>query len=1147
MKINENHVKQPSRLSRFFVVLFLTLFTLSVSATEYSQTTKLSFNMNNKTIKEVLRKIEEQTNFKFIYENEKINLDRKVSLEVKNRQVEYILKELFGNTGIDYSITDNNLILITPLVNNAELPKVQQSIALMGRVTDSQGEPIPGVNILLKEERSVGTISDVEGRYTFAVPNKDAILVFSFIGYVTQEITVGSQRTIDVVLHDDTEVIDEVVVVGYGTQKKSDLTGSIASVKADDIKETPARSVAEALQGKVAGVMVSKNSGKPGENADIIIRGVGSINGLNPLFVIDGVARGNNVNYNLKDVESIEVIKDASAAAIYGAQAAGGVVLITTKKGVYNQKAQIDFTANVGVRKMTDAYDLVQTKDYIPARQAIGQNYPLWENPASLPNTNWFDEVFQDGIEQSYTLSLTGGGEKISYYLSGGYERENGLQKSNYWERISARLNSDYKLSKNFTLGTRIYLARIKKDPFTTGMPWRTLPYMAPYNEDGSFAAVPDGVEFSGGNPVADVAYHHNSYGNVLVDADLFANWSIIDGLNLMVTGSAGFNGNYSDEFKEENTLGRTSYPDNYNKGLGYGESYTFTATLNYAKVFAEKHDLKAMIGYEAKSSNGANLSATATSFPVNNPLSFALSSNDKKTATGALSEGRFLSQFARVNYAFDNRYLLTMNIRRDGSPKFGPNNRWGVFPSASVGWKLTEESFFKDLNLKWITSVKPRFSWGILGNDAALNNFMYQQSYKTITLHSFDESSSISGYNSIKVINKNIKWEEIHTTNVGIDLALFSNKLTASFDYYKRNTKDMIYNLATPLSAGITEKNDATSNMPVNIGSIMNKGWELLISYRDQVGDFKYAVSGNFSQNRNEVIDLGLSTAYIYDGGEWPNDQAGGNKPFKTVNGQPIGQIWGLKTNGMITSQDEIDGMNQQAKDKYLADGGDPAKVGSIYYNHRLTGIGDLKYTDLNGDGRITNDDRTFIGNPWPKFQYGFNLYLAYKGFDISADLIGLAGRDVLNLAKSMERNFQQDFNSTYKMFEASYFMGNGLTDHPRIVAVDPSNKALVSDPNNNYRHYSDYLIEDGSYLKIKNLTVGYTFPQKWISKASLSRLRIYLTGHNLFTFTKFTGLDPEFSTSKTKYGNYSRDTYPQTKLFSVGQGNRTKIIVQF
>lgn len=1139
MKIIKDHVKKSAGykgLSKLFCLLFLLGFTLNVWATEYSQSTKLSLDINNKTIKEVLRKIESQTAFRFIYENEKINLDRRVTFQVKEGQVEQILKRLFEDTGIAYSITKNNLILINPLTIKTESQSVKQEYTVTGRITDSHGDPIPGVNILLKGESTVGTISDVDGRYMLAVRKENAVLVFSFVGYVTQQISVGNQKSIDVVLKEDMELIDEVVVVGYGTQKKSDLTGSIASVKAESIKELPARSVAEALQGKVAGVMVSKNSGKPGENADIIIRGVGSINGLSPLFVIDGVARGNNVNYNLKDVESIEVIKDASAAAIYGAQAAGGVVLITTKKGTYNQKAQFDFSANVGVRKITDTYDLVQTQDYIPARQAIGQNYPLWNDPSSLPNTNWFDEVFQDGMEQSYNLSLTGGSEKISYYLSGGYERENGIQKSNYWERISARLNVDYKLSKKFTLGTRIYLARIKKNPYTVGMPWRTLPYMSPYNADGSFAAVPDGVEFDGGNPVANIAYHHNQYGNMMVDADLYANWSIIDGLNLLVTGSGGFSGNFSDEFEEENLLGKTSYPDKYNKGLNYNESYTFTATLNYAKIFAEKHDVKAMIGYEAKSSNGASLSATATSFPVNNPLSFALSSNDKKTASGSLSEGRFLSQFARVNYAFDNRYLLTMNIRRDGSPKFGPNNRWGVFPSASVGWKLTEESFFKNLNQEWITSIKPRFSWGILGNDAALNNFMYLQSYKTITLHSFDESTSISGYNSIKVINKDIKWEEIHTTNVGIDLSFFQNKLTGSFDYYKRNTKDMIYNLATPYSAGITEKNDGSGNMPVNIGSIVNKGWELILSYRDQIGDFKYAVSGNISQNKNEVVDLGLPTAYIYDGGEWPNDQAGGNKPFKTVNGQPIGQIWGLKTDGLITSQEEIDKMNQLAKDKYLANGGDPSKVGSIYYNHRLTGIGDLKYRDLNGDGRITNDDRTFIGNPWPKFQYGFNLYLAYKGFDITADLIGLAGRDVLNLAKSMERNFQQDFNSTYKMFEASNFMGNGLTGHPRIVATDPANNALVSDPNNNYRHYSDYLVEDGSYLKIKNLTIGYTFPQNWVSKMQLSRLRIYLTGHNLFTFTKFTGLDPEFTNSKTKYGYYTKDTYPQTKLFSVG-----------
>lgn len=1126
-----------SGLIKLLKVMKLTVFLLLVSVAgvfaskSYSQTKILNLNMRGATVKEVIKNIEEQSEFYFLYSENLIDVERKVNVNIKKHKIEQVLNLLFEGTDVDYSIRDRIIVLTTPEMLKGELVALQQQKSVSGKVTDSKDQTLPGVTVVVKGTNN-GTVTDANGEYSLSGIPSGGILQFSFVGMGKQEVVVANQTTINIIMRDEAIGLDEVIAIGYGTQKKSDLTGSIASVKAEEIADLPVRSITEALQGRVAGVMINKSSGKPGASSEIIIRGVGSINGLNPLFIIDGVSRGNNVTYNPKDVESIEIIKDASAAAIYGAQAAGGVVLITTKKGSFNQKTEINVSSNYGVREASNTYKMLETEPYIEARQAIGDDYALWNNPSSLPNTNWFDELFQTGIEQSHIVSLTGGTEKCNYYVSAGYEGEEGIEKGNKWERFSLRANSDYKLGKKVTVGTKLYGARITADPYTQNIPWRSLPYMSVYDDDGTFSSVPPEAEFSGGNDVASLAFHHYKSGTSVFNTDVYLDWEIIDGLHFLTTGSAGLSANYTDNFTEADNLRRSPNPASYTKSSWYSESYTVTSTLTYSKVFEEKHDFKAMVGYEIKNSNRSSLSANANSFPVQVAESFALSTNSSKTASGSLTYGRFLSQFARINYAYDNRYLLTANVRRDGSPKFGPTNRWGVFPSVSVGWKLSEEEFFKNLDLSWVTMIKPRVSWGILGNDAALANFAYVNSYKGVAYHSFDESGSVTAYNSTKVINEDIKWEEIHTNNYGIDFLLFDSKLTGSAEYYKRNTKDMIYNLPTPASSGIGERNNNTSSMPVNIGSIVNEGWELSISFRDKIGDFRYNIAGNLSHNKNEVIDLGLPTAYIYSGsGSFPFS---GTRPFKTVNGLPIGQIYGFQTNGLIKDQAQIDQLNATAKQKYEAETGkDPS---NIYYFKSGTGPGDLLFVDNDGDGRITDADRTFLGNPWPKYQYGLNLNLGWKNIDLMVDIVGIEGRDVFNCVKSNEESFAQDFQSTDKIFGASYSFGNGLTDQPALGHINSQTGAFVKDPNLNYRSYSDYFVEDGSYMKIKNISLGYTFPESMLADLNIKKLRIFVTGQNLFTFTKFTGLDPEFSNNVKNHGLYTFSTYPQTKLYSVG-----------
>jgi len=1114
------------------VLTFLAITNLLASEV-YSQTTKMTLQLKDATVKEVLNRIEEKSEFFFLYNSKLVDVDRKVSVDVNDEKINEILNDLFRDTNVFYTVVDRQIVLTNKADQNSFVQLGSQQVAqkVTGRVTDANGSRLPGVSVVIKGTTN-GTITDGDGNYSITNLPENATLRFSFVGMRAQEVAVGRKTSIDIMLAEETIGLNEVVSIGYGTQRKSDLTGSIVSVKSNEIKTLPVNSIAEALQGRVAGVMVDKNNGKPGATSEIIIRGVGSINGLSPLFVIDGVARGNNANYNPKDVESIEIIKDASAAAIYGAQAAGGVVLITTKKGNYNEKTQIDFTAYTGVRQITNSYKMLETPDYIRAKQAIGENYASWSNPSLLPNTNWFNELFQSGKEQSYLISLRGGSSKMSYYLSGGYEREDGIQKNNFWERYSLRFNADYKLSNKLTFGHQLYMVKISEDPATMNVPWRTLPFMAVRNADGSFASVPVESSSSGGNDVANLAYNHFKNGSLMLDANLFADWAIIKGLNFRVTGAGGFGGGFVDQFTETDILRKAANTASYTKSSSYSESYTLTTLLTYARLFG-KHDFKVMGGYEIKKSFSSGLSASANTFPIPVVESFALSTNPVKSASGALGYGRFLSQFGRLNYAYDNKYLLTANIRRDGSPKFGPKNRWGVFPSISAGWKANEETFFKNLNLGFIDLLKPRVSWGILGSDAAIANFAYEPAYQQVTLHSFDEKTSVGGFNSIKVVNEAIKWEEIHTMDVGLDISMFNNKLTASGEYYSRQTKDMLYNLTIPLSSGIGNVNSAPTSMPVNIGSISNKGWEFSISYRDKAGDFSYGLTGNLSHNVNKVLNLGLPNAYIYSGSL---DFMSGNSPFKTSNGLPVGQIYGLITDGLIQTKAEIDALNANATAKALAAG--TIKAGAVaYYNNIYTGPGDWKFKDLNGDGKISDADRTNIGNPWPKFQYGFDLQLGYKGFDFSAQVVGVAGRDVINGVKAFQQNFQQDYQTTSEIFNASYFLNNGLTDQPRLGLWDPAHPtSYIRDPSNNYRFYSTYFVENGSYLKVKNISVGYNIPQFLLEKIKISKLRIYVSGQNLLTFTKFTGLDPEFGNDVKNHGLYGISMYPQTKLFSFG-----------
>lgn len=1022
----------------------------------------------------------------------------------------------------------------------AELQQAKKSVS--GVITDASGLPVVGA-VVMVPGTTIGAVTDIDGRYTLSVPAGTTTLEVSNVGFKTKQIPVGTSSVYNVSLDEDVELLEEAVAVGYGTMKKSNLTGAITSVKGEGLGDLPAKSLNEALQGKVAGVYVSKSAGV-GAGSTIYIRGAGSVNGMSPLYIIDGMPGGSNVGLNMEDVESIEVIKDASAAAIYGAQAAGGVILITTKKGT-STKPTVDFNAQVGLSTVGRTYDLLNTGEYLQMRsETVGtltDLYSQWKaNPSSIPDTDWAKELnlYGTGLNQQYSASVSGQSDKINYYFSAQYQNEDGLQ-NDYWKYFSVLSKVEYAIAKNVKVGTRFNVARTDYNDFTVG--WRTMmrtvPFMTVYDEDGSFSRVPDS---SGSNAVdnyvAELARNdHQHKGSVSTDANLYLDWNIFPCLKFNITGQAKFSPSFSNNYTEANTTRATSVADSYTAQTNYNEAYRYFATLTFDKTFAEAHHFNLMAGYEAAWSMSHYTKGAGSSALVNDPLSFSMVTPGKPEGKLNLN-GRALSQFARFNYDYKDRYLLTANVRRDGSTKFGGNYRFGVFPSVSVGWKISSEPWFKDLGADWVSLIKPRFSWGQLGNTDALSEYAYQPAYSSpsasagdwwapVTVYiqnSYNGSSSEQGYTVQKVTNNDLHWETVTTMDAGIDLAFFQNRLEAAFDWYNRHTTDMLYKINLPATAGVS------GQMPVNLGTLSNKGVEFAISWRDKIGDFSYGISANASHNVNVVENLGELDASISEGTlNLTNSNCGlttGKGTHYTVNGQPIGMLYGFKTDGIFTSQAEIDQLNAAAQAK-----------GFECYQVGKTSVGDLKYVDVDKDGHITSEDATFIGNPWPKIQYGGAIELGWKGIDFSANFVGIWGRDAVNCMRPFEYLFQTDYQTTTNIFKTSFTNGNGLTDYPRIYDKDAATNAVVRDPNGNYQLMTDFMVEDASFLKIKDITLGYTFPAALLRKANISKARVFFTGHNLFTFTKFSGLDPEFSGSTTSFGSYSAGI-PMTKLYTFG-----------
>lgn len=1034
-----------------------------------------------------------------------------------------------------------NLLLFLFLLSSG-FAVLAQDIAVTGKVTDEKGLALPGATIQIKGAKR-GTTTDNNGNYSITAGTGD-VLIFSTVSYIRQEIPVNGKKLISVQLVPDQQSLDEVVVVGYGTQKRRDLTGSVGSVRGDDFKNQPITNPTEALQGRIAGVDVVKNSGAPDATPSIVIRGLASLNQPVPLYIVDGVRVPDGNNINVQDIATIDVLKDASSAAIYGAAAAGGVIVITTKKGT-SSTPTINLSARYGITtpkliKLLDKNDFIRLQNIINPTYFKNADGTAKAGIDTLANTDWVKALYRNAYEQNYNVSVSGATPTVNYLVSGFYNDQKGIYIKNYSNIAGARVNTDYKLSKWLKVGEQLAVSQRKTSPPVGSeaqlhnAPFRTLPIIPVFDKNGNYGVVPNGYgqisQFGGTNPVgsANFATAQNRKNNL--QSSVYAEVTLPADFSFRTNFSYNYYLESGDTFQDSYTIGKITIGNNslnkyFIESTQTLSNYVLTWNHNFGK-----HNLNAIAGYEQISNNYNYLNASMTS--IGQPgYSFLQTTNSNLTIAGkGDGQGLVKSQFARLNYNFNSRYYLSGSIRRDANfTVFGPNKQKGTFSSASAGWNISEESFFKSL-LPVISSLKLRGSYGELGN-SNINPYLFNSSYSQ-----FQASNGIaSGAQNFSpggplliatstntIANPNLHWETVKETNIGLDGSLLNGKLYFTAEYYNKNTVDMLYNIKLPLSTGFT------GSYIDNIGKVNSKGFDFLVGYRNSAHQFGYDISVTAGLNKNKVISLsGAATDALYDGYNYYSIGDAGFNMMPNQNltitkaGLPFGSFYGYKTLGIFKTDAEAAASSQKG----------------------VAHAGDLIFEDYNHDGKIDDNDRQVIGNPNPKLVYGISARFTYKGFDAALLFNGVAGVDLFNGVKAYEQYPFADGNTTNKVFGNSFLGSNGLTDQPRLGVANPDG-TFTLDPNKNFSTVNSYFVENGSYLKLKNLQIGYTFSNSLLQKIKIKNARVFVMGNNLFTITKYSGLDPELGSAASAQGYPASTTrgvdavsqYPQTRIYSLG-----------
>ena len=1051
----------------------------------------------------------------------------------------------------------------------------QEKVQITGTVTDAiTAEALPGVSILIKGT-TTGTITDIDGNYSIKALPTD-VLVFSFLGFLQQEIAVGNNTVIDVSLAQDVVGLDEVVVTGYGVQKKSDVTGSIASVSGDKISEIPVSGIDQALQGRAAGVNILNNSGRPGEGATIQIRGITSVNTSNPLIIVDGVP-GDIGTLNPNDIESVEVLKDASSAAIYGVSGGSGVVLITTKKG-RSDKLRTSFNYYSGIERPTHTLDVMNAQEweqwveerYYNDRDRKYRDTVYNSRPDTLPTYNWQDIVFEPAWTHSYDLSVSGGSERSTILVSSSLYKQEGIVRNSNYQRITFRINSEHKITDRVTYDQKLLYTNTENLGFRPNQwteyydgPFRRVLQMVPivpaYNPDDT---QPPHFDDWGNHPLADdsplalldmidrTEKHNNFSANLGVKVDL------VKGLSYTSRFAGYLNFHDAKEFQDTyyNTVTDNRPINKLLERIDIYSGYNAQQLLNYNFSIAEDFNFSVLAGMEVRRDMRRWIEGERDSLSSSIPEMQYFDISDNNFAASQIIEGRAeearrLSYFGRVNADYKGKYLLTANIRRDGVNNLHPDKRIGYFPSISLGWKFSEEEFMKSQSL--ISFGKVRFGYGEVGNfPPNTTQYPYLSIVRKTNYfgYSFDDSNVSSvGAAPVQIENPGLAWETVHMQNYGIDLALLNNKITLTAEYYKKVNEDMIMLMNVPYIAGSytlgTDIDIDNTNPQVNLGSIQNSGFEFTVGYKITQGDLKGSFDLNFSTLKNKVLELATDSL-----------KRGSVHNIIPINmtreGESIAEFWGYEFGGMFTTDDPT---------RTLANGrtviiNQPFYInatGDTVFAQPSAGPGDARYIDVNGDGRVlTDDDKVFLGSPLPKLVFGFSVNLEYKGFDLSLFFNGTYGNKIFNGTKQY-LYYSQGYNNHAADFVNRYVPEDIYKYDPVLgqeVLVVPANHNtnIFRDNTSNYVPPSEFYIEDGSYLRLRNLVLGYTFPSSLTQKVKIEKLRIYAGARNVFTITKYKGLNPEAAyTTESAQDDENRQNldmgidvgaYPLTRMYLFG-----------
>jgi TonB-dependent starch-binding outer membrane protein SusC len=1095
-------------------VLLSTQLMLAKAAEGQVVNRKVTVSFENPSLYSSIRELERTSNIKFSYNTSELRSYTIVPRSFKDASLSEILGALLKNTNLSFTEVESSIVIFSKEESQSEAVELSESsvgkadIIVRGKVSDNQG-PLPGVSVRVKGG-SASTTTDIDGNYSINAP-ENGTLLFTYIGFEDREVAVNNQRTINITLTAAAKSLQEVVVVGYGTQRRGSVTGAVSTVSGSDIATSAVTGVGQAIQGKISGVQITRSSGAPGAGVDIRVRGEGTLNsGKGPLVIIDGIEGQDLNSVSPKDIESVTVLKDASAGAIYGSRAANGVVVVTTKRGK-SGKPVIDYSYVLGSSELVRAPQLLNAKDFVRLQnEAIinGGGTPTWTD-SQIANfgegTNWLDAILQPGVRQEHNLSLRGGTDGFKFLISSSYLDEKGIVKFSSFKRVTGRVNLDAKVNDRLNVGLSAFVFN-RRSPSSAQVDFsgavQFVPTIPMYNEDGTpgyrMVGGPVNAENGGLNPLqaAEIGAQYTNYSpNTGTNSSAFVEYNFFPFLKFRTTGGLNLSVEHTKTFLPQYSVvdskgglvaERLLQNTQLTESNELERHWLVNNVLTFNKTFGN-HNTSALLGHSEQYRTSEENQSERRGFPSNDFFVLDAGSNLLDRVEGNRSESSLRSFFGRVNYDFKNRYLIELVARYDGSSRFSPDKKYGLFPSASLGWRISDEAFFSPLR-NLVNDLKLRASYGSVGNES-IANFLYLQNVSLNNPYNFN-NTAVSGAAFSGLRNPDLKWETTTTGNLGLDLSMFNSKVNVTIDAYNKLTKDILTSVPVPVTTGNFASDINAGTQVRNVGKVRNRGIELGINYADRIGsDWSYSVGFTGAYNQNRVMSLGAPGTVIF---------GDSNRSIIKV-GYPMGSIYGTRALGVWQNWDEINSNPHQPNDQ----------------------PGDLRLADLNGDGVVTSADSEPLGSSIPVYTLGINGDLRYKGFDFNISTQGDFDREILRFANGGYFEFASPTRNNFD-YILNRWRGEGTsTAVPRVVNSEY-----------NSGQASSFRVQNASYFKIRHLEFGYTLPALWAKKVKMSNLRLYIAGENLYTFTPFVGFDPE----RPQTVQRQNETYPQARTYLFG-----------